>query len=58
MRECRLCTPAAVRRSPDVLELLRGDVAGARDALRTLLGGEPLRLVASGEGYRLEGRSK
>jgi len=28
---------------------------GAREALRELLGGEPLRVVRSAEGYRLEG---
>ncbi len=46
----------AIRRAlADVAGLLHGDTEGARDALRALLGGEPLRAVADGAGYRLEG---
>jgi hypothetical protein len=47
---------AAIRRAlEDVVGLLRGDTEGAREGLRALLGGEPLRAVADGAAYRLEG---
>ena len=39
----------------EVREMLRGDPQGAREALRAFLGGEPLRVVSDGSGYRLEG---
>ena len=58
--EAEVPEPGAVadaihRALSDVSALLRGDPQGAREALRALLGNEPLRVVASEDGYRLEG---